>query len=82
MVKYLHSFKPYNLLLKNTLNHTRIISNILYEFPEVKKLWLEKLEGLVVCDSTGWIDSAIKELEHSQSIILWWDKNPTGGKQV
>ncbi len=38
-------FKPYNLTPQNPLNLTRIISNILYEFPNVKSLWFEDLKN-------------------------------------
>jgi hypothetical protein len=38
----------------------------------------ERLEGLVVCDDTGWYQSAIQELSISKYIVLWWDKRPTG----
>ncbi len=75
-------FKPYNIEPKNKINLTRIISNILYRFPNVKKLWFERLEGLVVCDNTGWIEEAIEDKSGSKYIALWWDKSPSGGNQV
>jgi len=40
----LEYFGPYELKAQNPLNLTRIISNILYEFPDVKSLWFEKDE--------------------------------------
>jgi predicted nucleotidyltransferase len=75
-------FKPYNIQANNPLNLTLILSHILYRFPKVKELWFEKVEGLIVCDNTGWIEDAIEELETSNLIALWWDKSPSGGKPV
>lgn len=73
-------FKPYNITPVNSLNQTRIISNILYFYKQVKKLWFEKVEGLVVCDSTAWFDRAINDLTTHQNVAIWWDKIPSGGK--
>jgi hypothetical protein len=40
----LEYFNAYKIEPKNSLNLTRIISNILYEFPDVKSLWFDELE--------------------------------------
>jgi len=39
VIQFINFFKPYNINPKNPLNYTRIISEILYHFPEVEKLW-------------------------------------------
>lgn len=75
----LRFFEPYEINPANSLNLTRIICEILYRFPDVKKLWFEKIEGLVVCDSTGWLEKEIDNLQHHSHFVLWWDKLPTGG---
>lgn len=75
-------FEPYSIKPVNPLNLTRVISQILYGFNDVKNIWFENVEGLVVCDSTGWIDTAIAELKNSKYIVLWWDKKPSGGQNV
>ena len=37
--QFINFFKPYGINPINPLNHNRIISEILYRFPEVEKLW-------------------------------------------
>ena len=37
--QFISFFKPYGINPKNPLNYNRIISEILYHFPEVEKLW-------------------------------------------
>ena len=37
--QFIAFFKPYNIKPKNQLNYNRIISEILYLFPDVEKLW-------------------------------------------
>lgn len=37
--QFINFFKPYGIKPINSLNHNRIISEILYRFPEVEKLW-------------------------------------------
>jgi len=78
----LHFFSPYNISPKNELNKTFVICGILYRFPEIKKMWFDEIEGLVVCDNTGWIEEAINSLYTMENIILWWDKKPSGGNEV
>lgn len=75
----LRFFDPYVIRPANPLNLTKIICHILYRFEDVKKLWFEKVEGLVVCDNTGWLDNAINSLVGHANIVLWWDKLPSGG---
>jgi hypothetical protein len=74
-------FEPYHINPANVLNLTRIINVILY-LPDIKSIWLEDVEGLVVCDNTGWIEEAISDLKDAKYIVLWWDKKPTGGQNV
>ncbi len=73
-------FEPYKIIPVNQLNLTRIICEILYEFPNVKKLWFEIIEGLVVCDRPEGLEEAKEALQESTNIVLWWDKLPTGGE--
>ena len=75
-------FKPYEIEPQNELNLTRIISNILYRFPKVKKLWFEKVEGLAVLDSTKWQEDAIRDLKKNNSIVFWWHRSPTNRSKV
>jgi hypothetical protein len=72
-------FEPYGIKPDNSRNLTKIVSHILYRFDAVKQLWFEKVEGLVVCDNTGWFDDAIRDLRNKSNIVLWWDKLPSGG---
>ncbi|MEO6541204.1 MAG: hypothetical protein ABIN74_09450 [Ferruginibacter sp.] len=75
----LRFFEPYGINPVNPRNLTKIVTHILYRFDAVKQLWFEKIEGLVVCDNTGWIDSAITDLQNKPQIVIWWDKMPSGG---
>jgi hypothetical protein len=75
-------FKPYEIEPKNEINLTRIISNILYRYPKVKKLWFEKVEGLAVLDSTQWQDNAIRDLNQKSKIVFWWHRSPTNRAKV
>lgn len=75
-------FKPYDIEPKNPINLTRIISNILYRFPNVKKLWFEKVEGLAVLDSTKWQEDAIDDLTNSKYIVFWWHRSPSKRAKV
>lgn len=75
-------FEPYEINVFNEKNRTAVYCSILYYFEDVRKLWFEHIEGLVVCDNTGWIDDAINDLENFEKIVLWWDKSPSGGKNV
>lgn len=78
----LEYFKPYDIVPKNPINLTRIISNILYRFPNVKKLWFEKVEGLAVLDSTKWQEDAIDDLSGSKYIVFWWHRSPSKRAKV
>lgn len=75
-------FEPYQIDPINPKNLGVIISFLLYHFPKIKELWLEKVSGLVVCDNTGWIEASIEELKVNKKIIVWWDKSPTKGAKV
>lgn len=75
-------FLPYNIAPANPENLTGIIAKILYRYPKVKKLWFERIGGLVVSDNTGWVEDAIDEISSFKYTVLWWDKKPSGGKRV
>jgi hypothetical protein len=75
-------FKPFNINPKNPLNLGVILSNLLYHFPKIKKLWYDKVEGLIVCDNTGWIEKALLEFPHFKLMAFWWDKSPSGGART
>lgn len=78
----LEFFRPYNITPANPLNLTRILMMILYRFPNVKALWFEEVEGLVVCDNTGWLENARSTKQSYDRIVLWWDKLPSGRQSV
>lgn len=71
-------FRPYGLNPRNPLNLTRIIARILYMYADVKALWFETVEGLVVCDSTGWIENVRQSLTTYPKAVVWWDRQPSG----
>jgi energy-coupling factor transporter ATP-binding protein EcfA2 len=78
----LNYFEPYSIAPRNEQNLTRIISEVLYRFPKVKKLWFERVAGLAVLDRTGWQDGAIEYLEESKYIVFWWNRSPTNRSKV
>lgn len=71
-------FEPYSIRPRNADNFTKIIGSVLYDYKDVKELWFEKIEGLVACDNTGWLNDAIEDLKNNAFIVLWWDKMPSG----
>lgn len=75
-------FAPYNIQVANRLNYTRVLMVIMYRFPKVKALWFETIEGLVVCDNTGWLENARANMTTFRRIVLWWDKLPSGTQHV
>ncbi len=75
-------FRPYDINPKNPLNLTRIIGNLLYRFPKVKKLWFERISGLAASDTTNWKEEVIETLKQKKAIVLWWHRAPSKRSSV
>ncbi len=63
--------------LKTELNKGVIVSQLLYN-PEIKKIWLTSVTGLMASDSTGWFDGFVKESSKHKYSIVWNSKKPSG----
>lgn len=70
-------FNPYNIAPVNPLNHTRIITNVLYYYEKVRKIWFERIEGLAASDNTTWFNDAINDCKSTGKIVLWWSTVPS-----
>jgi 5-methylcytosine-specific restriction protein B len=63
--------------LKSEINKGVIVSQLLYN-PEIKKIWLKSIIGLMASDSTGWFNDFVLESNKHNYSIVWNSKKPSG----